>query len=161
VFSYLKKRLSDDKWSEDVFQMVFTKLHRTRHQYKAEFRFDQWIFVMTKTVLLDFWKTTGVKTNRYFSNSIDKVPLADLPMIVQPEVNPLNVLTEPIFANLSPDQKMILELKFIDELSYNEIANQLSRSQESVRQIVSRAIKSLRKKANKSQDQTGGTGGNL
>lgn len=143
VYAYLKKRLSDKDWADDVFQQIFTKLHQTRHQYNPAYRFDQWIFVMTKTVLLDFWKTTDVKTKRYFSESIDNVSISRLP-VTQPMVEEPTLFSEPAMAALSSDQRAAMELKFIDELSYREIANKLGRSEDSVRQLVSRAIRKVR-----------------
>lgn len=150
IYAYLQKRLSEKDWADDVFQMVFTKLHQTRHQYNPTYRFDQWVFVMTKTILLDFWKTTDVRTKRYFSQSIDSLAQKDLPISLPPEEK-----TAPIpalfLAGLSADQRTAIELKFTDELSYQEIAEKLSRSEESVRQLVSRAIRKIR-----SQTKTSG-----
>jgi len=143
VYAYLKKRLSDKDWADDVFQQIFTKLHQTRHQYNPAYRFDQWIFVMTKTVLLDFWKTTDVKTKRYFSQSIESIASVDLP-VSQPMVENPELISEPVLAGLSPDQRSAIELKFIDELSYQEMASKLGRTEESVRQLVSRAIRKVR-----------------
>lgn len=143
VYAYLKKRLADKDWADDVFQQIFTKLHQTRHQYNPAYRFDQWIFVMTKTVLLDFWKTTDVKTKRYFSESIDNVSVSQLP-VTHPMVERSALISEPALAALSPDQRAAIELKFVDELSYHEIANKLGRSEDSVRQLVSRAVRKLR-----------------
>ncbi|MBK8204951.1 MAG: RNA polymerase sigma factor [Bdellovibrionales bacterium] len=143
IYAYLRKRLSDKDWVDDVFQQVFTKLHQTRHQNNPAYRFDQWIFVMTKTVLLDFWKTTDVKTKRYFSQSIDSVASVNMP-VSQPMVESPELIPEPVLAGLSPDQRSAIELKFIDELSYQEMADKLGRTEESVRQLVSRAIRKVR-----------------
>lgn len=141
IYAYLKKRLNEKNWTDDVFQMVFVKLHKTRNQYDPSYRFDQWIFVMTKTVLLDFWKTTGVKTQRYFSESLDK--LGELEQSVS-AISKESGLPEPALAVLSSDQRAAVELKFIDEMSYKEIAEKLNRSEESVRQLMSRALKKMR-----------------
>lgn len=142
LYSYLKRRLENKDWVDDVFQMVFTKLHRTRHQYDPVHRFDQWVFVMTKTVLLDFWKTTDLKTKRYFATSIDQVPESSLPT-VQPAFEVASSLSLSSLTALSPEQKSAVELKFIDDLSYREIAKKLNRSEENVRQLVSRALKKI------------------
>ncbi|MBK9294166.1 MAG: sigma-70 family RNA polymerase sigma factor [Oligoflexia bacterium] len=144
VYAYLKKRLFNKDWADDIFQQIFAKLHQTRHQYNPNYRFDQWIFVMTKTVLLDFWKTTEVKNKRYFSESIDNVVNSES-LITQPMVDKHAVIYEPSMAVLSSDQRAAIELKFIDELSYHEIANKLGRTEESVRQLISRAIRKIRK----------------
>lgn len=145
IYAYLKRRLSDRCWTDDVFQQVFTKLHQTRHQFDPQYRFDQWVFVMTKTVLLDFWKTTDVKTKRYFTQPIEDVNPANLPAYQSTLEGAAGMISEPLLAALSPDQRSAIELKFIDELSYFEMANKLGKSEESVRQLVSRGLNKLRR----------------
>lgn len=145
IYAYLKKRLSDRHWTDDVFQQVFTKLHQTRHQFDPKYRFDQWVFVMTKTVLLDFWKTTDAKTKRYFAQSIEDVNPASLPAHQPAPESAVGIISEPLLAALSPDQRSAIELKFIDELSYFEMAGKLGKSEESVRQLVSRGLSKLRR----------------
>lgn len=143
IYGYLSKRLDQKSWVDDVFQTVFIKLHKSRHQYDSSYLFSQWIFVMTKTILLDFWKTTGVKTSRYFSSSLEDLSPEQIPT-TSPVLETENTLPEHALAMLSSDQRMAVEHKFIDELSYNEIAKRLNRSEESVRQLVSRAIRKIR-----------------
>ncbi|MND02121.1 RNA polymerase sigma factor [compost metagenome] len=47
-------------------------------------------------------------------------------------------------SGLPADQRQAIEMRVIDELSYEEIATKLNRTQESVRQMVSRGLKKLR-----------------
>lgn len=121
IYGYLSKRLEQKAWIDDVFQMVFVKLHKSRHQYDPAHLFAQWIFVMTKTVLLDFWKTTGLKTKRYFSHSLEDLTPENTPS-VDPVLETGNVLPEQAMSHLSLDQRLAVQYKFMDELSYNEIA---------------------------------------
>lgn len=139
IYGYIQKRLAQDNWVDDVFQLVFTKLHQTRHQYNPDFLFSQWIFVMTKTVLLDFWKTTDRKTKRFFST-----PLNESTASLMPTAEALSLLPDLATTGLSTEQRAVIELKFMDELSYQEIATRLNRTEESVRQLVSRALRKLR-----------------
>ena len=46
--------------------------------------------------------------------------------------------------HVSAEQRQAIEMRVIDELSYEEIAAKLNRSETSVRQIVSRGLKKLR-----------------
>jgi len=143
IYGYISKRLEQKAWVDDVFQMVFIKLHRSRHQYDKAYLFSQWIFVMTKTVLLDFWKTIGVKTKRYFASSLEELTPEQTPS-VNPVLEIDAGLPEPILSGLSSDQRLAVQYKFMDELSYNDIAKKLGRSEASVRQLVSRAIRKMR-----------------
>lgn len=151
VYAYLRRRLDQKEWIEDVFQMVFVKFHRARHQYDPAHRVDQWVFVMTKTVLLDFWKTTAVKTNRFFSKSTDELgeefsgrPGEGFPNTVSPDLELAPNLPEGALSSLSSDQRKAVELKYFSELSYAEIASKMNRTEASVRQLVSRGLKMIR-----------------
>ena len=141
VYGYLRKRLDQKNWVDDVFQMVFVKVHKSRHQYDPAYRVDQWIFVMTKSVLLDFWKTTDVKTKRFYSKSLETLPEVQFPT-VSPQSDVVSLMPE--LSALSKEQREAVEFKFIDELSYHEIAQKLKSSESNVRQLVSRGIRKLR-----------------
>lgn len=148
VFAYISKRLDQKNWVEDVFQLVFTKLHQSRHQFNPRYSFDQWIFVITKTVLLDFWKTIGLKNQRFFSQSLEDVSERDLAAATSSSNTEQikDSMTSDLLNNLTQDQREIVTLRFLDELSYSEIANRLSLSEVNVRQMVSRAVQKLKKR---------------
>ena len=44
VYSYLKKRLHDKDLVEDVYQNIFIKLHKSRHLYKSEYPYRNWLY---------------------------------------------------------------------------------------------------------------------
>lgn len=150
IYGYLKRRLQS-VWADDVFQQVFIKLHRTRHQYNPQYQFSHWIFVLTKTVLLDFWKTTGVQTQRYFSQNFETTTNADANENVTAPIEPPRgrALPEQMLAGISGNQRAAVELRFVDELSYREIAERLKSTEASSRQWVSRALKTIRNRMEK------------
>lgn len=155
IYSYLSKRMREKNWVDDVFQMIFIKFHKTRHQYQPAYRFDQWIFIMTKTVLLDFWKTTDLKTKRYFSEPLDHHLVSEISNARPHVIQSTEFFSGPLMAEISDAQKTALKLKFFDELSYQEIANKLSRSEESVRQLISRAIRKMKTRFQKTNSKEG------
>ncbi|MBI2604894.1 MAG: sigma-70 family RNA polymerase sigma factor [Deltaproteobacteria bacterium] len=139
VYGYLRKRLSDRAAADEVFQSVFLKLHQTRRNYDPAYPFAQWLFVVAKTTLFD-----------HFRKASRQVKVSDEPfnegLLSQNQPSPaLNNEKELEALGLLPaKQRQAIEMRVLDERSYEEIAAKLSRSQENVRQMVSRGLKKLR-----------------
>ena len=49
AMGYLNARLANQEEAEDVFQDVFTKLHRYRFKYEQDVPFLPWLFTIVKT----------------------------------------------------------------------------------------------------------------
>lgn len=148
VLAYLRKRLARREEAEEVFQQVFTKLHRSRAGYDSSYAFTQWLFVITKSVLLDHWYRENKQLGRP-----ESVPFEESEAMLAPAHSPIQALEsaaafEPeALSSLPPEQRRVVEWRVLDELSYREIAERLDRSQVSVRQMLSRALRRLRQAA--------------
>lgn len=69
ILGFLLARLRDRSEAEDVFQAVFTKLHRKRHQYRPEIPFLPWLFTLARNTLIDHVRKRQVegRRNRFFA----------------------------------------------------------------------------------------------
>ncbi len=143
VYGYLRKRLADRASLDEVFQNTFLKLHQTRRNYDPSYPFAQWLFVIARTTLLDYFRKAG-----------RQVPVSDEPMdeekVSQSEPPPslegvqdLGGLSGAL-RTLPKEQRRAIEMRVMDERSYEEIASALNRTEVSVRQMVSRGLKKLR-----------------
>jgi len=130
VFLFLRKKTGNNADSEDLLQKVFIKIHDSKHLYQNKFKFEQWIFVIARTQVLDHYRST----DRY-NKRIAKTDLYE----EQSKENDLNL------KGIDEDQRELLEMKFIDELSYNEIARIVNRSEVSLRKTISRLISRIKK----------------
>src|SRR4051812_21551899 len=59
VYAYLKRRVSSREEVDEIFQAAFFKVHRSRHKFDFKFPFAQWLYVITKTALLDHFRKQG------------------------------------------------------------------------------------------------------
>jgi len=148
VYSYLRKRLMNHDEIDDVFQKIFLKLHHKRHQFDLSYNFCQWLFVISKTVLLDHWRQNQThrpaNTEPLSAHNSEKVAPA-----IEPEFQTLHYLQEATYSGvLSSEQRTLLEWKVLDELSYEDMAKRLNKSQASIRQTISRAVRKLKNIAN-------------
>ncbi len=142
VYGYLLKRLGAPEVADEVFQAAFLKLHRSRATLSNEHPFLQSLFVIVRSALLDHIKKekasreTLVDTAEYFST----VPAPE-------QDNNSQGLESPLLAQLAalPDaQRRAIQLRVLDEFSYEEIARQLNQGQPAIRQMISRGLKRLR-----------------
>jgi RNA polymerase sigma-70 factor (ECF subfamily) len=131
VFSFLMKKLKNHADAEDLLQKVFIKIHESKHLYNNRYKFEQWLFVIARTSVIDHFRST----KRYQKRLLENAP----PVVYEESIaTDLELL-------ISEDQKELLKMKYIDELSYNEMANLLNKSESSLRKMVSRIVINLKK----------------
>ena len=131
VFNFLSKKVKNSADAEDLLQRVFIKIHESKHLYKNKYKFEQWLFVIARTQALDYFRASKRYQNR----------------LAQYEPEQVEVATEvdmSFFKNLESDQQELLEMKFIDELSYQEISKIVNKSEVSLRKTLSRIVGRLK-----------------
>lgn len=141
VMGYLLKQLGDRAAAEDVFQAVFLKLHRSRDNYRDELPFLPWLFTIVRTALIDAGRREKTRSARIV---LDDEQVAAAAADQVPDPAPLHEAL-PALTTLSPDQRRVLELRFSQEFSFAEIAEQLELSPANARQLASRALGKLRR----------------
>ncbi len=145
VYGFLMNQLKNRAAADDVFQLTFLKLHQARRHYDPSFPFAPWLFTVCKSVLSDHWRKQ--KTIREDSNDI---ALENAPENVpdQPSNGSLatneSALDVAGMNTLSARERSVIDLRYRDDLKFEEIALRLKTSPSNVRQIVSRALRSLR-----------------
>lgn len=132
VYGYLRKRLPTAQAASDVFQAAFLKLHRSKEQFNSSFSFTPWLFTVVRTSLLDWQKN---QNRRPAPSPLDENFAAP----TTPEL-----VTAPDLSALPQPQRTAVELRYLQELSFEEIATRLDTTPGNARQIVSRALKNLK-----------------
>lgn len=136
VFSFLLKKCKNRADAEDLLQKVFIKVHESKHLYQDKYKFEQWVFVIARTTLLDHFRAS----QRYVAR-VEK--LAN--QTIGPELAPPDCGLDLDLKRLDEDQREMLEMKYIDELSYQEMARLFNKSEGSLRKMVSRLVINFRK----------------
>lgn len=133
VFSFLVSKCKNQADAEDLLQKVFIKVHESKHLYKDLYKFEQWIFVIARTSLLDHFRS-----NKRYENRLAKQDF-------QGKEESVETAYPDLFDNLKEDQKEMLEMKYIDELTYQEMAAHFNKSEGSLRKMMSRLVGNLKK----------------
>lgn len=131
VFYFIQSKIKNQANTEDVMQKVFIKIHESKHQYNSKFKFEQWLFVIARSQVLDFFRA-----EKRYSERIKNAETTEAASIESD-------LT--VFNKLDESQRELLELKYIDDLSYQEISKLVNKSEVSLRKSLSRMISGLKK----------------
>ncbi|MBE0599169.1 MAG: sigma-70 family RNA polymerase sigma factor [Desulfuromonadales bacterium] len=139
IFGYLLARLKNRDEAEEVFQQLFARLHQGRAHYRPEIPFLPWIFTISRNVMVDHLRKQQVYRHHVTTSEELVAAAAD----VRPH-QPAGSLGLPELAALTASQRKALELRFVEELTFGEIADQLQTSAVNARQILSRGMRRLR-----------------
>ena len=137
VYGFLASKLKDRSTTDDAFQATFMKLHRSREKYDPTLPFAPWLFTVCRSAMLDTLRARSRTTRLEDQNPVAvENAAADIPK---------EALSLPSLQALPASQRQALEMRYLQELSFDEIANRLETSSDNSRQLVSRAVKKLRK----------------
>ena len=140
VYGYLYKRVNNRTEVDEIFQNVFLRLHSSRSRYKSEFPFEPWVFAVLRNSLIDYYRKRG---KEYPTVPLDGLDITPPSLHVEDKHNADNLLPNDV--NLSKSQRQAIELRYGEDFSFEEIAHRLETTSANARQLVSRALKRLRK----------------
>lgn len=134
VFQYLKGKASIEA-ARDLLQETFLKVHRSRESYQSQYPFLPWLFTIARNSLNDYFKSSDQKVVKI---EFDSIPL------------PANLFPESVhdlssaLASLPSGQRRAIEMRYMNDWSFEKIAEEMKTTPENTRQIVSRGIRRLR-----------------
>ncbi len=138
ILGYLKKKVPLET-AKDIMQDTFTKLHLAKDKYDPQYPFLPWLFTVSRNTLFDFFKKAETKIAQ--ATSAEPGLIESLPAV--PTFAPEYDMSQ-IISGLPQDQKRAVELRYLQDWSFEKIAGDLKTSEDNVRQLVSRGIKKIR-----------------
>jgi RNA polymerase sigma-70 factor (ECF subfamily) len=130
---YLMLRITknhDD--AEDLTIEAFGKAFSKLHQYTPEFGFSTWLFRIAANNAIDFKRRGRVKQVSIEGNNLgstanlnqmtDKEPNPEHKLILDQQIKMMHQLV----AKLRPHYRRLIELRYFEDLSYEEIAQRMN-----------------------------------
>lgn len=143
VYAYVARRVPSQDAAEDLTSEVFRRALQSLPRFKwTGAPFAAWLFRMASNLIADRAKRTAKEGN---------VPLDD--DLASPAAGRLQSSLEEIerqarvfrlVSALADDQRRVLLMRFAEEKSIREIAEELGRSEGAVKQLQFRALENLR-----------------
>jgi RNA polymerase sigma-70 factor (ECF subfamily) len=137
----LRKKLKSPEEIEELFQASFLKFHKSRGKYDPTYAVLQWLFVIVRSLLIDHYRKVGRQIE------VTDTPVENFSETMSQNHNEPSLITERVDAlleSLPDEQRDIVTRRVINDQTYEEIALSLNRSEQSVRQTVSRALKKIK-----------------
>ena len=149
IYQFIYYRVGHKEIAEDLAEEVFFKALTRLSSISENKAFLGWLYQIARNKVIDYYrekKQTVVleemeNTLEYETNLIDIVNLEQQQKVL------LNLIKE-----LSPEQQIVLKLKFFEDLDTPEIAEMLHKYEGAIRVIQHRAIIKLQELLKKSGD---------
>lgn len=146
LFAYVYCKVSDKAEVEDLMQEVFVKVYKNIELYdESKSSFYNFILTNAKQVISDYFRNNNNYENRiekiYLnSNLISDEDIAIIYDSIDGEYNLKSVLDK-----LPETQRMALNLVYIKNMSYKDAARIMKKSELSVKSLIFRAKRTLKK----------------
>lgn len=132
-----EQRLGSSDTADDLLQETFIKVYLHLADYSENYTFGQWIYTIARNTLVDHVR------RRADDVSIDSKFIAPMATTPSPEesviINQRTAHFEASLGELSEDYRRIIEMRFLDEYSYEEIAEKLGRPLNTIKTQIRRA----------------------
>jgi RNA polymerase sigma-70 factor (ECF subfamily) len=147
VYGFMLKRTENETDSEDITIETFSKAFDKIASYNSEFQFNTWLIAIAKNVHIDMLRkkksTLFVDMNyeKDFQayNVADTTPSAEDKLITEQNLSRLLAYIK----ELKPHYQEVIQLRYFQELSYQEIAEHLNEPLNNVKIKLLRAKKLL------------------
>jgi RNA polymerase sigma-70 factor (ECF subfamily) len=142
VLAFVRRRVGDAPWSEDVMQDCLVALHKARHTYDPARPFAPWMYAIAQNRLLDALRVQRRRLLRELQPDLmperGRRPLQ--------ERDALLADVRKAVAALPDHQRQVIELLKFEDLSVREVAARLGMSEANVKVTAHRGYRALRRR---------------
>ena len=143
VFSFVMKKVRDENDADEITVNVFSKVLSKIDMYDPDFEFKTWVLTIAQNTIIDFWRKKS-RENQDPTEHLDEVKnqYAKSPeeLMISDEEQKKIIKT---IESLDKNYQDILRLRFFEEKSIKEIAEELGISVANTKVRVMRAKKVL------------------
>ncbi|MGO9275581.1 MAG: RNA polymerase sigma factor [Terriglobia bacterium] len=142
VYAYIARRVPERDEAQDLTSDVFHRALASLPRF--EWRgapFAAWLFRIAANAIADRWKHSAQERDFY-----DLDPQGEAPADVSLEEAEQRAQVFRLVDGLPADQRRVIVMRFAEEKSIREIAQELGRSEGAVKQLQFRALEKLRKR---------------
>lgn len=147
VYGFMLKRTENETDAEDITIETFAKAFDKIATYNPEFQFNTWLIAIAKNVHIDllrkkksslFIEITDEEDQQAY-NVADTTPSAEDELITEQNLSQLLQYIK----ELKPHYQEVIQLRYFQELSYQEIADKIEEPLNNVKIKILRAKKLL------------------
>lgn len=144
VFRYVHFRIRKKEDTQDLVQIIFVKVYESIGKYKEQGKEPlSYFFTVARNTVIDYLRKR--QDLKLFEDAQIEAGDKSNPELFA-EGGELKTIVDKAIQTLNNDQKEVVILKFIVGLPNSEIAKQMRKTEDAVRQIQHRALKLLKEK---------------
>jgi RNA polymerase sigma-70 factor (ECF subfamily) len=139
VYRYFLSRVADHEEAEDLTAQTFMSVIEALPRYQHRNQFTAWLFQIAHSKAMDFFRRNNSKVQKeaevkgmVFDETLERV-------VQNQTIESLRLLIQ----TLDEDERELLRLRFVVDLTYLEIAELLGRKEDAVRKSVNRILERL------------------
>ena len=148
LFRYIMRLgdFSEAEW-EDILQDIFIKIYTHLNEYDASFTFSSWIYRIAHNTTIDVYRKNstrwGVSLDDEMYEWLKETLSSDEDIPTNLKEKDMRLLIQNSFESLTPEQREVIILKYIEWRDYEEISDILRIPIGTVGTLIHRAKKQL------------------
>ncbi|WP_342600835.1 RNA polymerase sigma factor SigX [Psychrobacillus sp. FSL H8-0483] len=149
VFQFLIYLVKNRQTAEDLVQEVYVRVLRAYSKFEGKSSEKTWLFSIAKNVAIDHFRKHAVRKKRLFDSfDWETMQLASTDMLPEDLVQLNDEMKTLLIAldECTGDQKMVIIMRYFQELSIAETAQILNWTEGKVKTTQHRAVKALRQR---------------
>ena len=149
VFAVAARMLGSRAEAEEVAQEVFLRVHRGIRDFRGDAKLSTWLYSITSRLCLNRLATTERRLTREDDDTLARVPAGGARADEELERRQLQIALQQAIAALPEDRRIVVVLRDVEGLSYEEIAQALDLELGTVRSRLHRARLELKDRMEK------------
>ena len=146
IYRYLHARTRDVATAEDLTAAVFLKALSAGHTFRGEGSYRAWLFAIARNTLANY-RTEKARLLIPVAELPDGSTEEDSPTVVALAKEERDLIWE-VVGNLPEAQREVIRLRYLKDLTIDEIARFTGRTTGAIRVLLHRSQTSLRKRLN-------------
>lgn len=140
IFGYVNSRIQNEDEAEDISIETFTKVFAKLKLYNSDFDFKTWVLSIAHNTMIDHIRKTqesqiSLDDENYFFEIQEDLPTPEESLIQKQDNDALDKHIQ----KLKPEYRKIIELRYLEDKTYKEIADELNLSMANVKVRLLRA----------------------
>ena len=143
LFAYARRRVGDDVAADDAVSEAMTRALERIDRFRSRGAgFDAWLYGILRNVLLEQYRAAERGAQSHPSSPGSTAPEDDPSMVAERAENRRTMAAA--FEQLSDEDREVLELRVVGDLSSDEVAEVIGKKPGTVRMAQARALSRLR-----------------
>lgn len=145
VYGYVNSKIQNEDEAEDIAIETFTKVFTKLKLYNSDFDFKTWMLSIAHNTMIDHIRKSShlqisLDDENYFFEIQEDLPTPEESLIQKQDYDAF----DKHISKLKPEYRKIIELRYLEDKTYKEIADELQLSMANVKVRLLRARQLLK-----------------